>query len=75
MSFAWRRLSDSLFHRVGAALRNDLAPERFLLVFSPDLVLLSLLREKERREQGVLYSPLKNAAPSQCLSVSLTFFF
>ena len=32
MSFARRSLSGNLFQRVGAALRNDLAPERFVFM-------------------------------------------
>ena len=45
----------ALFQRVGAALRNDFAPERFLFEFSPNPGMLSLHREEERREQGGLY--------------------
>ena len=40
---------------VDASLRNDLAPERFLFVFSPNPGMLSLHKEEERREQGGLY--------------------
>ena len=43
-------MSDSLFERVGAALQNDLAPERFLFVFSPNPEMLSLHREEEQRQ-------------------------
>ena len=55
MSFAWWNLSGSPFRRVGTALRNDLAPEKFLFVFSPNPEMLSLHREEERRERGGLY--------------------
>ena len=37
---------------MSAALRNDLAPERLLFVFSPNPETLSLHREEERRERG-----------------------
>ena len=45
---------------MGAALQNDLVPERFFLfvclfVFSSDPEMLSLHREEEQREQGGLY--------------------
>ena len=55
MSFVWLILSGSLFQRVGAALWNDLAPERFSFVSLPNPETLSLHREEEQREQGGLY--------------------
>ena len=39
---------------VGVALRNDLAPQRFLSVFSPNY---SLHLEEERRERDGVYGP------------------
>ena len=47
MSFAWKSLSGSLLQMAGAALWNDLAPEYFLFVFSPNPEVLSLHREEE----------------------------
>ena len=35
---------------MGATLRNDLAPERLLFVFSPNPEMLSLHREEKQRQ-------------------------
>ena len=40
---------------MAAALRNDLAPERFVCVFLPHPEMLCLHREEEWREWGGLY--------------------
>ena len=48
-------LPGNLFHRVGAALRNDLAPECFLFGFSPNPEMASLHWKEERDERGGVY--------------------
>ena len=53
-------MSDSHYEWVGAALQNDLAPERFLFVFSPNPETLNLHREEMRSERGGLYREINS---------------
>ena len=56
MSSAFWSVPGNLFQKVGAGLRNDLAPECILFGFSPNPEVASLHCEEERRERGVLYA-------------------
>ena len=55
MPFAWLSLSGSLFQTVGAALRNDLAPERVFVCVLAKARDAQSAQQEEQREQGRLY--------------------